>query len=202
MVLQTGAGLPTVFGGSGPEQIGIGTGGLVFVGSSSTSGVTVTGTATSGGATLFGAANNDITFSSTSTVAGALILGGSGAETLSASGTTSFIYAGSGNDSLIGGSGTNNLVAGVGADTLVGGSGTTNFTFSALYTAGQHDYVMNFQSQDYLFAVGYASTVTSASLIANATVANNQVTLTLSDQTKITFTNVSSASTLSGHIVT
>jgi Ca2+-binding RTX toxin-like protein len=110
------------------------------------------------------------------------------------------VYSTAGN-SLVGGSGSDVLVAGLGADTFTGGAGHNAFIFisSILGNVTQTDVITDFlaSSNNALVLSGGISTV-SASVTGSGSSAFT--TLTLSDNTKITFLGVSSASQLTGHI--
>jgi hypothetical protein len=73
--------------------------------------------------------------------------------------------------------------------------------FFASGTDGAHDTITDFTSGDSLYLLGYASSQSASSLQNAATVSPAGVTLTLSDQTTITFTDLSSVSSLNGHIL-
>ena len=134
---------------------------------------------------------------------------GAGNETLDASGATGGMSILGGRDqagvnSLVGGAGNDTFYAGSGADTMVAGGGSDKFVFYKSIIAGAsvapHDYVSGFNAAtDMVYLAGYGSAA-AATAIANAHSAGNATTLTLSDNTKITFAGISSASSLSGHI--
>jgi Ca2+-binding RTX toxin-like protein len=156
----------------------------------------------SGGATLFGGTNGVIHYSGT---AGQLnYTAGSGNETLNASGsTTNDLMRGgldsTGHNSIVAGFGSDTMVAGAGTDTLVGGSGGDLFFFaSGNGTAAPHDLVVNFNADDTVMLVGYGPVSVA---LETATSSGGSTTITLSDNTTITFSGVASASSLVGHIV-
>ncbi len=101
---------------------------------------------------------------------------------------------------MVGGSGADTFLAGAGADTMVGGAGSNVFAFFAAATNGNQNYITDFNANDSLYLIGYATTQSAAALLTNATTTNG-VTLTLSDSTKVTFTNLSSTTALNGHIL-
>ena len=89
------------------------------------------------------------------------------------------------NDSIVGGSGSNSFNAGAGSDTFTGGgSGGDTFWFLASNTDGSHDYIVNFASNDVVNLFGYNEAASTTSVV------NGSTTLTLSDDTQITFVNV------------
>ena len=85
---------------------------------------------------------------------------------------------------------------------MTGGAGSDMFAFFATDTHGAHDYITDFTANDSLYLIGYASTG-SASSLQNAASGGgtSPVTLTLSDSTRITFTNITDVSALNGHIL-
>ena len=178
---SAGGGSATVAAGSGAVSATGGSGPLVFVGGPDSS--TVTGGA--GGTTLFGAASGSIVYGGS--IGAALIVASSGNETLNAG-------ASSTNDTF---------VAGAGAVTFTGGSGSDSFLFYQDLTApggGAHDAIAGFTANDIVHLSGYGGNEAATALTAAVSTGGN-TTITLSDNTQITFLDVSSASALSGHIV-
>jgi Ca2+-binding RTX toxin-like protein len=172
-----GTGSTTIFGGAGQNLI-FGDGGPIqFVGSAGTAGTNVTffGSANSGGGSFAAYAGN---------------------ETLNAGGSQSsnLFSAGTGSDRMIGGSGSDTMFAGTGSATMTGGAGGDFFTFIK-GAAGGSDVITDFNSNDSLILVGYSA----ASVSAAIGTAGSGSTLTLSDNTKITFQNVS-VSSITGNI--
>jgi Ca2+-binding RTX toxin-like protein len=102
---------------------------------------------------------------------------------------------------MVGGSGADTLLAGAGADTMAGGAGSNIFAFFQGATSGHHDFITDFNANDSVYIIGYDSTQSASSLEKNATVGPGGVTLTLSDSTQITFSNLSSTNPLDGHIL-
>ena len=104
--------------------------------------------------------------------------------------------SGTGADSITLGSGNNTVTAGAGSDTLGGVGGTNLFLFVAGQTAGATDYITdsaaNIANDTFSFN-NYGAVPTEA-------VTGGAVTLTLSDNTKVVFTNLTSTSELDGHI--
>ena len=202
-VTSSGSGL-VLFGGSGPLAFTGGAHGATIVAGSGTASIT----GGSGGVTLFGGAGGAIDYSGSA--GGLFYLAGSGNETLDASKSTTsnIMYGGSGPDSIIGGQGagqgSDTMVAGSGNDTLVGNandSGQDMFVFfSADGKAAPQDVVQNYTAGDEVLLAGYGATA-AATALANASTNDGSVTLTLSDHTTITFADVASVSSLTGHVM-
>ena len=185
-----GTGSSTVVGGAGGNGIVFaGQGGGVFAGGVAGNNILVGGLQAT---TLFGGGGGDVLFASGA--AGTVLSAGSGNETLqggSSSGNDTF-FAGSGT-TLIGlGTGNDAVYAGTGASTVVGGSGANTFAFIS-GRAGGTESIIGFKSGiDRLLLQGYAaneaaravSTATSTSGRGGAPPAT---TITLSDNTRITF---------------
>jgi Ca2+-binding RTX toxin-like protein len=176
-----GTGNSTVFGGSGDESIFGGTG------------------ATS----LFGASGGAMTYVNT-TAGGMRYEAGSGSQTIDASLSKGvddlFGFASSGNNSLVGGAGNDKLTAGSGSDTLVGGGGANEFDFWAINgNPNSHNVITDFSFIDFVVLAGYGAGAPAAA-IAGATVSNGATTLTLADNTKITFIGVTNPQALTGHV--
>jgi hypothetical protein len=83
---------------------------------------------------------------------------------------------------------------------LSGHAGQNIFAFFSGSTGG-HDYITDFNANDSLYLVGYASTGSAVALQNAATVDPNGVTLTLSDSTQVTFSNLTDPNQLNGHIL-
>lgn len=213
-----GSGAATVTAASTSAVVVGGTGSLAFIGNGS--GATVVGalggntsvagssgglqvsgrtgnTTISGGTgavTLFGGSGSNVTFTDTAHQ-GLLYLAGTGNETLDASGSN-------GNDSLFGGtqpganllmkagSGNDTITAGPGNDTLVAGSGKDLFVFFNGAAGGQ-DFINGLTSNDTVALAGYSLSSLTSSL-QNAQVTGQGVKITLSDNTSITFSGLSS----------
>jgi len=200
---SSGSGL-FVFGSSGSMAFTGGSHGATIVAGSGT--VSITGG--SGGVTVFGDANGTVHYSGSS---GQLYYAaGSGNETLDASKSTTAnaMFGGSGADSIIGGQGSgqanDTMSAGSGNDTLVGNTDLSShdiFVFFRANDAGApQDAVQNFTVNDEVLLAGYGSSAAAAAL-SSASTHNGSVTLTLSDDTTITFADVASVSALTGHVV-
>jgi hypothetical protein len=137
-----------------------------------------------------------------------IVVGGSGSETLNAAGSTGAMWlsvnstvtsgatvtmtAGSGNDTLISGSAPGSAI-------MNGGSGADAFVFFAQAVGGGHDIINNFTTSDSVYIEHYAPG-SAAALQQAATVGAGGLTLTLSDGTAVTFSNLTSASQLDGKI--
>jgi hypothetical protein len=102
---------------------------------------------------------------------------------------------------MLGGSGNDTMVAGAGpgSTTMTGAGGSNAFVFFKQAAGGAKDMVTDFNSNDSVYIEGYGSGSASA-LQAAATVGTGGVTLTLSDGTSVTFSNLTSASQLNGKI--
>jgi Ca2+-binding RTX toxin-like protein len=207
----------TISAGTGATSVTGGSGGLVVSGSSGsleategtgpttiyggTGNATITG---GGGATtLYGGAGGTIDFIGNSTL---IYQAGLGNETLNGSGATSGVILGggidrTGGDLLIGGSGNDSIFAGTGADTMAGGAGTNEFVWyqSVVNGSTPSDVITDFNANDSVILAGYGSGAAAAAL-TGATSANGSTTLTLSDNTQITFIGIDSASGLTGHV--
>ena len=83
---------------------------------------------------------------------------------------------------------------------LVGGGGVNGFYFWSGQggTAANH-VIGDFSAIDYVLLGNYGADAPAAA-IAGATTAGGSTTITLSDNTKITFSGVTSSAALTGHI--
>ena len=147
-----------------------------------------------GAVTLFGGSGGNVTFTDTAHQ-GLFYLAGAGNETLDASGSN-------GNDSLFGnttpganllmkaGSGNDTIIGGPGNDTMVAGSGKDLFVFFN-GSAGGQDFINGLTANDTVALVGY-NLNSLASSLQNAQVTGQGVKITLSDNTSITFSGLSS----------
>ncbi len=197
----TATGGSFVRGGAGPLNFVGGTGPSTLVGGS--------GNATVFGGTgltsVVGSAGGAFTYVNTTT--GGLFYGAhNGNETIDASlsKATNTIYGGldpNGHNLLVGGAGNDFINAGEGADTLVGGGGHNDFFFWSNYGGPNANHVIgDFSALDTVLLVNYGGGAAGAA-IANATTAGGSTTITLSDNTRITFTGVTNSAALTGHIV-
>jgi len=197
-----GSGSATVIGGSGGiTSVTGGAGRLLFF--SGSTDATVDGG--SGGSTLFGASGQVLTY--TNTQGGNAVyqaLGGNESINASGSGGNDTFWASTtGNDSILGGSGNDTLFAGTGSDTLgASPGGNDQFWFLKQFTTGQNDVITGFTSNYTINLSGYNPSYTESYLINNATTSSGNTTITLSDNTKVTFLGVADANTLRGHLNT
>ncbi|AQU87995.1 hypothetical protein B0W47_11510 [Komagataeibacter nataicola] len=150
----------------------------------------VSDTVTGSNATIFGAAGLDLSAGTSGTTT---YYAGSGNETLDggASGSV-YAVAGNGNDSLAGGTGSSTLVGGMGNDTLAGGKGATEFEFIKGKDSGT-DIIQDFgkSAGNAILLSGYDATPASIqSMLDQATIAGGNTTVSLDDQTQITFVGV------------
>ncbi len=148
------------------------------------------GTCYSSAATLYGAGNGDVL-----TAAGTGLQGlhaGSGNETLTgaaATGADTF-FGGAGKDLIIGGLGTNTYVGGAGQVTVNAAGASNLFQFvdgSAGGTTLVND--LTNASQVHISLAGYGPNE-AANAVANQGPSINSVAVTLSDNTTITFENI------------
>jgi len=179
-----------------------GAGGILFADNTATSATVNSGT---GSVTIFGASGAAINLTGSSGKPDFLIAG-AGNETLNASGSSSsnfFAMSGTvpGSVVMLGGTGNDTMVAGVGpgSATMTGGGGTDVFVFFKQASKGT-DVITDFNSNDSVFVEGYATTGSASALQNAATVGASGVTLTLSDGTSVTFSNLTNAASLNGKI--
>lgn len=207
VVMTGGNGFVTAGGSNFTVNDLKGTGLLSFVGGSGAS--TIKGG--EGGATVLGGAGGSIVYNQT--IAGAHALyyqAGAGNETLNASGSTAVTSdtlaggtVGGSSATITGGQSANaTFVAGTGSDSYIGGQGANTFIFNkaVINSSAPTDSITGFFSStvsggDHVLLQGYGTdSITSSSSDGTNT------TLTLSDNTKITFVGVPSAGFLNGHI--
>ncbi|HVC59310.1 MAG TPA: calcium-binding protein [Acetobacteraceae bacterium] len=181
-----GSGSDTVYGGTGPDLLYGGTAGSNFL------------QAGSGAATLFGGGNND-----------QLYAGGSAAQALHAATGNESLFGGgaSGQDTFYTGSGADQVTGSGGQSTFVFGTGAATVTalpsssFQAVFEAikgqaGGTDLVQGLTNASQLQVVlsGYGPNE-AASALAGQTTNGSSVTITLSDNTQITFANIAHLTT-------
>ncbi len=216
-------GRDTVVAATGTETVAVETGGsavvfgggskLVFVGGD----LADTVLAGSGSATIFGGTAGGLYIGGTGgnnqIYAAGTIVGGGGGDQLYATGSiASAVHAASGNetlssalssgaDTLFAGSGTDSITLGAGQNTVVAGSGTASVfagVTSAVYEftqgASGKEVIQGFNAgSDTISLSGYGSNE-AARAVASARVANGGTTITLSDNTQVTFANVTDIS--------
>lgn len=201
--IGTAAGADTVFANGGGGQFYGGSGSLLFVGGSGSS----TAVGGAGNSTLFGGSSgSDVLVAGTgaSTLVGTagntivglgtsedMLVAGAGSESLvgSSGGGSDAMFASTGADAMFAGNGNDSFVASSGTAQMVGGSGRDLFVFVNGATGG-HDTIWNFTAgQDLVALFGYGTGIVP-SLLASATVSGHSTTITLPDNTTITFGNV------------
>ena len=186
-----GNGQATVLAGNGSYLLNGGVGGGLFAGGKAGNNLIAGGTGAVG-STIFGGGNGDVIFARGS--ARNLIAAGSGNETLSGAGSSgdniffntvgnSLILGGSGNDTFFVGSGNSTVNGGIGADVFAIQSGSAGGTVS----------ISNFNSSERVTLLGYGPNERS-NAIANQVNSGGSTTITLSDNTRITFVGISSIS--------
>ena len=211
-LVASGAGSDTIGLGTGVAQISAGGstnltvnevaggGALTFIGGAGSS--TIFGAASAH--TLFGGAGGVITYGAPASAGSMVYQAGGGSETINAvsSSTNDSLSGGTvagSSVSMVGGIGNDTFSAGAGTDTMVGAGGHNLFLFTkAVLTAAPTDIVNQFTSNDQVLLAGYGAGE-AARALGTATSAFNNTTLTLSDNTRITFLNTS-LSQLIGHV--
>jgi RTX calcium-binding nonapeptide repeat (4 copies) len=191
------AGSSTVLAAAGGANTVALAGGQVLVAVQPSASVAVSGS--SGAATLYGGVSSDVALQNSG--GSVLYAAGFGNETLNGAGASAGnqLFGGldpNGADLIVGGSGNDTLVAGSGADTLVGNGASDLFVFfQANGAAAPQDYVGGYQSNDLVLLAGYGAAAASIAE-AGATSSGGNTTITLADNTRITFLGVGSASSL------
>ncbi|HEX3992390.1 MAG TPA: calcium-binding protein [Acetobacteraceae bacterium] len=194
-LLFVAGGAATIFGGSGSDTVlGSATskGADLFEGGSAGNNFLQAG---NGPATLFGGGDGD-----------QLYAGGGGPQQLHAAGGNETLFGGfgSGSDTFYGGSGADQITGGTGTNTFVAGTGTATITaspgsmnvFDFMKTMGGGSETvtgLTDQSQVHIDLSGYGKNEVKYAL-AHQTTANGSVTVTLSDNTTVTFQNIASLS--------
>jgi serralysin len=183
--VQGGTGQLNFVGGTGPSTIVGGSGdSSVFGGTGMTS--------------LVGGNGGAVTYVNT-TSGGLFYAGRLGNETIDASlskGVNTIYGSGdpSGHNLLVGGVGTDYINAGAGSDTMVGNGGAnTFFFFKTVVGPSANDFISDFSSRDNVLLVGYGPGFTTSTT-------GGSTTITLSDNTKITFSGVTDPGALNGRI--
>jgi len=187
-----GAGNAVIVGGTGSETVSGGAGTLIAHGGTGGHNALIAGT---GAASLFGAGNGD--FLAASGAAPQALYASLGNETLTgatATGAVSF-HAGSGSDLITGGLGANTYVGGTGQAT-VNAAGSSN-TFSFIDGASGGSMLVNDltnAAQVHISLSGYGPSE-AANAVATQVSGAGSVTVTLSDNTSLTFQNITHLTT-------
>jgi len=176
-----GTGSDTFFGGSGPDYVQGGTGGKNFL---------VGG---SGAATLIGGGNGDQLFAGDGP--GQLLEAGSGNETLVGGfGSDTFQGGGSGSSTQIfGGMGNDTFISAGGVATVTAGASSNLFAFVKSNPGGSEVINGFISGVDQIGLEGFKGNEVNHAL-KSQTVVNGNDTITLSDNTKITFVGVQNLS--------
>jgi Ca2+-binding RTX toxin-like protein len=179
----------TVFGGSGGSTVTSGTD-LVFNASGGSNSVLGTGAST-----IFGSFNSDVTFAGNSPLTYSAT---SGNVTLNASAATGDVTASLGGSASIStGTGNDSINVGFGSETLNAGGGSNQYFFVAGQTSGAVDFITDTLAN---INAGHDTFNFSGYGAASNSIVNGALTLTLSDNTTIVFTNLTSISQLNPHI--
>jgi Ca2+-binding RTX toxin-like protein len=187
IVFLNGSGVSQFQGQFGSDTVYGGAGGGTFTGGSAGDNLLIAGT---GAATLVGGGSGDVL----------AVLGGNASNVLTAaSGNETLIgglstgantfHAGSGADLVVGGLGNDTLQAGTGSASISGSLGSNEFLFVDGQAGGQDtllDFTLSHGNKVALQGYG-ANEVQNA--LAGAVVAHGSTTITLSDNTVVTFLN-------------
>lgn len=125
--------------------------------------------------------------------AGDNLIAGAGAETLvgSGDGGNDIMFGGPGFDAMFAGTGNDTFVAATGGALMTAGPGKDLFIF-VNGAVGSANTIFNFtQGQDYAAMFGYGANAVSNAL-GGAVVSGGSTTITLADNTRITFANITS----------
>ncbi|HEY4043023.1 MAG TPA: DUF4214 domain-containing protein [Rhodopila sp.] len=185
----------TVLGSFGGSTVTAGTGGVVFTANSST--VTGTSDVVSGGgssSTIFGNAHSNVTFDGSGNLAYTALAGNVTLNAAAATGNVVATLAG-GADTVTLGNGNDTVIAGSGSETLDAGSGNNAYEF----TLGQTNGVTDFITESAANLANDTFTFTGYTNLPVETTVGTELELTLSDHTRIIFTNISSDAQI-GHI--
>jgi Ca2+-binding RTX toxin-like protein len=184
-------GAATIYGGTGSDTVFGSSGKELFEGGSGGNNLLLAG---SGPATLFGGGDGDQLYAGGSKAQQLHAAGGN--ETLFggfASGADTF-YGGSGSDQITGGSGTNTFVAGTGAATVTASGSMNVFEFMKTLGGGSELVTgLTNASQVHIDLVGYGKKEIKYAL-DHQTTTDGSVTITLTDNTTVTFQNIANLS--------
>jgi Ca2+-binding RTX toxin-like protein len=195
-LLFLAGGASTIFGGTGSDTVwgsSSSTGKDLFEGGSAGNNFLQAG---NGPATLFGGGDGDQLYAGGGKAQQLHAAGGN--ETLSgvfASGNDTF-YGGSGSDQIFGSNGDSTFVAGAGAATVTASPASQNL-FEFMKTMGGGSELvtgLTDPSQVHIDLVGYGTNESKFAL-AHQTTTDGSVTITLTDNTTVTFQNIASLST-------
>jgi hypothetical protein len=211
-VINGGSADATIFDESSANTVNGGDGTLTFVAASNISATIGVGNGTE---ILFGAAGDNITVGTElggddmAATGEAIFAAGAGNETLNGAAATGDLIlfgaapaAGVPADVLIGGSGSDTLVAGSGAETLLGGSGADTFLIDIYAAENATLTISDFGGSDTLEFGHYSAADVANALEAGQEVDGNFVVTLPESSTTVTFTGVTGAGNLDGHIVT
>jgi Ca2+-binding RTX toxin-like protein len=180
-ITSVGSGSETVFGGT-QEVISAGNSKLEFIGN--TGSTTINGGA--GTDTVYTQNNSQVTYFGAAGTAD--LIAGNGNSTLnafSATAGTGFVATG-GSSTMIGGSGNDTFFAGSGSTQITGEGGTNQYAFIN-GEAGGSEVITDFKSGDLVVLIGYGANTEVANALATVKTAGGFTTMTLGDNTKITF---------------
>jgi Ca2+-binding RTX toxin-like protein len=188
--IVAGTGATTIFAGADSTTFLTNSSSPLFIAAGNASS-TVVGGATS--PTIFGNAGSNITYFNSTNASGAILIAGAGSETLNASGSTTgnAMFAGANNSTLIGGTGSDLIVGSAGTGTLTGGAGSDLFIFNKGAAGGTFVITDFAKGSDVVLLSRYATTEI-ASAVGSAVVSGNTTSITLTDNTKITFSGITS----------
>jgi hypothetical protein len=192
----------TVFAASTGTIFG-GTGSLTFVAETTApSNVTINGG--TGTTTMFGADGTNLVFSNAPGAGSAAFIAGTGNETLNgANAAGGFAFFGDAdttatiNDSVVGGSGTDYFSTGAGNESLFGGSGTGLFEINTIMGSNAVITISDFGGADSVNFGGMSVSDETSMLGTASSTSGGNLTVSLSDGTKVEFVGVTS---LSGHL--
>ncbi len=202
-----GAASVSVFDSVGGNSIFGGAGNLTFVGQTNTAVVNDSIVAGAGTTAIFASNNDNIVFASTSASGTITAVAGSGNETLNGANAVNFNFFGStdttnaasNNTTIVGGTGSDYFSTGTGNEVFTAGQGTDVFGLNTVAGSNGADHITiyDFSAADSVSFNGESQTDVNAA-INSGTVSNNNLTITLSDNTTVTFVGTTS---LNGHII-